>query len=57
MTESGGLPEVQHEKHRVTFSRFTLDLHGGEYSTCQLLPSTVTFSDVLIGIDLVGGKT
>ena len=44
-------------KHRVTFSRFTLDLHGGEHSTCQLLPSTLTFSDVLIGIDLVGGKT
>ena len=37
-------------------SRFTIDLHKGEYSTCQLLPSTLTFSDVLIGIDLVGFK-
>ena len=44
-------------KHRVAFSRFTLDPHRGEYSTCQLLPSTLTFSDVLVGIDLVGGKT
>ena len=43
-------------KHRVAFSRFTLDLHRGEYSTCQLLPSTLTFSDFLIGIDLVGGS-
>ena len=56
MTESGGLPEVQHES-TVSFSKFTIDLHKGEYSTCQLLPSTLTFSDVLIGIDLVGGKT
>ena len=43
-------------KHRVAFSRFTLDLHRGEYSTCQLLSSTLTFTDVLIGIDLVRGK-
>ena len=63
MTESG-LPGWKHRsrspawKHRVAFSEvnvFTLDLHRGEYSTCQLLPSTLTFSDdlLLIGIDLV----
>ena len=43
-------------KHRVSFSRFTLDLHRGQYSAYQLLPSTLTFTDVLIGIDLVRGK-
>ena len=43
-------------KHRVAFSRFTLDRHRGQYSACQLLPSTLTFTDVLIGIDLVWGS-
>ena len=43
-------------KHRVSFSRFTLDRHRGQYSAYQLLSSTLTFTDVLIGIDLVRGK-
>ena len=43
-------------KHRVAFSRFTLDRHRGQYSAYQLLSSTLTFTDVLIGIDLVRGK-
>ena len=51
MTESGGLPEVPVWKHRVAFSRFTLDRHRGQYSAFQLLSSTLTFTDVLIGID------
>ena len=43
-------------KHRVSFSRFTLDRHRGQYSAYQLLSSTLTFTDVLIGSDLVRGK-
>ena len=43
-------------KHRVSFSRFTLDRHRGQHSAYQLLSSTLTFTDVLIGIDLVTGK-
>ena len=43
-------------KHRVSFSRFTLDRHRGQHSAYQLLSSTLTFNDVLIGIDLVRGK-
>ena len=43
-------------KHRVAFSRFTLDRHRGHHSAYQLLSSTLTFTDVLIGIDLVRGK-
>ena len=43
-------------KHRVAFSRFTLDLHVGQHCAYQLLSSTLTFTDVLIGIDLVTGK-
>ena len=43
-------------KHRVSFSRFTLDHYRGQYSAYQLLSSTLTFTDVLIGIDLVRGK-
>ena len=38
------------------FSRFTLDRHRGHHSAYQLLSSTLTFTDVLIGIDLVRGK-
>ena len=43
-------------KHRVAFSRFTLDRHRGQHSAYQLLSSTLTFTDVLIGIDLVRSK-
>ena len=43
-------------KHRVAFSRSTLDLHRGQHSAYQLLSSTLTFTDVLPGIDLVRGK-
>ena len=43
-------------KHRVAFSSFTLDRHRGHHSAYQLLSSTLTFTDVLIGIDLVRGK-
>ena len=43
-------------KHRVSFSRFTLDRHRSQYSAYQLWSSTLTFTNVLIGIDLVRGK-
>ena len=56
MTESGGLPEVQFESTVLLFSRFTIDRHRGQHSAYQLLSSTLTFTDVLIGIDLVRGK-
>ena len=38
------------------FSRFTIDLHKGEYSTCQLLPSTLTFSGWLLHGSFLGGS-
>ena len=46
MTESRGLPEVQLESTLCNFSRFTLDLHRGQYRLGSCYPH-------LIGIDLV----
>ena len=56
MTETGGLPEVQFESTVWLFRGSPVDRHRGQHSAYQLLSSTLTFTDVLIGIDLVRGK-
>ena len=56
MTESGGLPEVQFESTAWLFRGSPLTFTEVNISAYQLLPSTLTFTDVLIGIDLVRGK-
>ena len=56
MTESGGLPEVQFESTVWLFRGSPLTFTEVNISAYRLLSSTLTFTDVLIGIDLVRGK-
>ena len=55
MTESGGLQKSSW-KHRVSLRGSPLTVTEVQHSAYQLLSSTLTFNDVLIGIDLVRGK-